>query len=204
MQFKKDNVKNSLLKSGEKKFLKKGFEGASLRKIVKDAGTTIGNFYNYFENKEALFIELVKDDYNKFMKLLNQHENIEKPDYLWNISNPKTWRNVLSKFMENIIPKFGNGIVLLLDSSKGTKYENSKNKLIENLELHLIDHAQRFGNDQINREFLNVLASQFIYGFVKILKDNKNNEKRHELIIEHFLFFVIGTMGMIGDFNEND
>jgi hypothetical protein len=93
--------------------------------------------------------------------------------------------------------------VLLLDSSEGTKYENSKKKLIENLELHLLDHAKRFGNDKIDSKFLNVLASQFVYGFVKILKDNKNDEKRHELIIQHFLFFMIGTMGMIGDFNEN-
>ena len=38
--------------------MKNGFKNASLRQIVKDAGTTIGNFYNYFENKEALFTDI--------------------------------------------------------------------------------------------------------------------------------------------------
>ena len=38
-------------------FLDKGFLGASLRQIVKNAGVTTGAFYGYFPNKEALFAE---------------------------------------------------------------------------------------------------------------------------------------------------
>ena len=36
-------------------FLDKGFLGASLRQIVKNAGVTTGAFYGYFSSKEALF-----------------------------------------------------------------------------------------------------------------------------------------------------
>ena len=36
-------------------FLDKGFLGASLRQIVKNAGVTTGAFNGYFPNKEALF-----------------------------------------------------------------------------------------------------------------------------------------------------
>ncbi len=36
-------------------FLDKGFQGASLRQIVKNAGVTTGAFYGYFSSKEALF-----------------------------------------------------------------------------------------------------------------------------------------------------
>ena len=35
-------------------FLDKGFLGASLRQIVKNAGVTTGAFYGYFSSKEAL------------------------------------------------------------------------------------------------------------------------------------------------------
>ena len=35
-------------------FLKKGFLGASLRQIVKNAGVTTGAFYGYFSSKEAV------------------------------------------------------------------------------------------------------------------------------------------------------
>ena len=36
-------------------FSDKGFLGASLRQIVKNAGVTTGAFYGYFSGKEALF-----------------------------------------------------------------------------------------------------------------------------------------------------
>ena len=41
-------------------FSEKGFLGASLRKIVKNAGVTTGAFYGYFSSKEALFASLVE------------------------------------------------------------------------------------------------------------------------------------------------
>ena len=41
-------------------FLDKGFQGASLRQIVKNAGVTTGAFYGYFSSKAALFNALVE------------------------------------------------------------------------------------------------------------------------------------------------
>ena len=41
-------------------FLDKGFQGASLRQIVKNAGVTTGAFYGYFPSKEALFASIVE------------------------------------------------------------------------------------------------------------------------------------------------
>ena len=53
-------------------FLDKGFQGASLRQIVKNAGVTTGAFYGYFSSKEALFKALVEPHatalMGKFMK----------------------------------------------------------------------------------------------------------------------------------------
>ena len=40
-------------------FSDKGFLGASLRQIVKNAGVTTGAFYGYFSSKEALFNAIV-------------------------------------------------------------------------------------------------------------------------------------------------
>ena len=41
-------------------FSEKGFQGASLRQIVKQAGVTTGAFYGYFSSKEALFASIVE------------------------------------------------------------------------------------------------------------------------------------------------
>lgn len=45
--------------SAKKEFLEKGFQGASLRNIVKSAGVTTGAFYGYYDSKEKLFDALV-------------------------------------------------------------------------------------------------------------------------------------------------
>jgi len=200
MQFKKNEVRNAILESAEKAFLEQGFEGASLRSIVKKANTTIGNFYNYFSSKEELFDTLVTHDYKMFMKLLSEHEPMDRPDHLWDLSNPKIWREVLSEFIIQFIPEFGNGFVLLIQSSEGTSYQNTRKILIKAIEEHFVDHIDRFGENEDLKGYAPIMASQFVDGFSKILLDHDNPKTRNKLLIDHLLFYMIGTMGMIGKF----
>ena len=44
-------------------FREKGFQGASLRNVVKSVGMTTGAFYGYYKSKEALFEALVGAHY---------------------------------------------------------------------------------------------------------------------------------------------
>lgn len=48
-------------------FLEKGYQAASLRNIVKNAGVTTGAFYGYYDSKEALFAALVDESYQYLM-----------------------------------------------------------------------------------------------------------------------------------------
>ena len=48
-------TRDNILRAAMAEFLDKGFQGASLRQIVKNAGVTTGAFYGYFSSKEALF-----------------------------------------------------------------------------------------------------------------------------------------------------
>ncbi len=50
----------NIQRSALEEFLDKGFQGASLRQIVKSAGVTTGAFYGYFSSKEALFASIVE------------------------------------------------------------------------------------------------------------------------------------------------
>src|SRR5699024_2736829 len=57
----------AILTAAMDEFLEKGFQSASLRNIVKQAGVTTGAFYGYFSSKEALFEALVGEQYEYFM-----------------------------------------------------------------------------------------------------------------------------------------
>ena len=49
--------------AAQAEFLKKGYQGASLRNIVKTAGVTTGALYGYYDSQEALFAALVDEPF---------------------------------------------------------------------------------------------------------------------------------------------
>ena len=48
-------TKNKILIAARKEFLAKGYERASLRVIIKDAGFSVALIYSYFKDKDDLF-----------------------------------------------------------------------------------------------------------------------------------------------------
>ena len=53
--------------AARQEFLEKGFQNASLRRIVKQAGVTTGAFYGYYKSKEQLLEALVGKQYDTVM-----------------------------------------------------------------------------------------------------------------------------------------
>ena len=56
-------ISDTLMKihaSAKNHFMANGYERSSLRKIVSDAGFTLGAFYGYYGSKEELFHALVE------------------------------------------------------------------------------------------------------------------------------------------------
>ncbi|MBI9011742.1 MAG: TetR/AcrR family transcriptional regulator [Clostridiales bacterium] len=194
MQVKKEEVREKLLGAGEIIFQEVGFEKASLRKIVKEAGTTIGNFYNYFETKEELFSILVEEEYQKFMYFLEHHEDHEdnQSDEIGDID---IWSEGLTEYIAGLLPIFTPRFVLLVDKSEGTKYEGFKHSLIEYFEAHFLEHVKQFGNT--HNPYARVVSTMFVNGLVDLIKQFMNNESLGHLVANHFMFFTLGTMGLI-------
>ena len=69
MQTKKDEIRKTILEAAQKEFLIHGYEGASMRTIAKKANTTLGNIYHYYENKEAILEELMREPVEKVKKI---------------------------------------------------------------------------------------------------------------------------------------
>ena len=80
-----------ILETALKHFLKEGYAGASLRKIVKDAGLTTGAFYKYYPTKEKLFNALIdpylEDIYKIYDEIIDQFEKLSADDQTNNMSN---------------------------------------------------------------------------------------------------------------------
>ncbi|WBW95659.1 TetR/AcrR family transcriptional regulator [Oceanirhabdus sp. W0125-5] len=198
MQIQKEEIRNAILKVAEDEFYTHGFEKASIRKIVKLAGTTIGNFYNYFDNKEALFEAVVKDEYNNFIYFLNHHDEEERPNYLWDLSDTTMWKKVLSQFVKALLPSLTRKFVILIEGSIGTKYSSTKQLIIDLLKCHFNEHVNEYNPSYELPNMGEILAEQLINGIILILRKYINDdEKKNSMLVEYILFYFIGSMGII-------
>jgi AcrR family transcriptional regulator len=59
----RSDIAPRILVAARKRFLAEGVDGASLRTIARDAGTSIGMVYYYFPTKDELFLAVVSSVY---------------------------------------------------------------------------------------------------------------------------------------------
>lgn len=200
MQTKKEAIQQAIFQSAKNEFLEKGFERASLRQIVKKAGTTLGNFYNYYENKEELFASIVEGAYTGMMQLIKNHHQWEGNDELWDLTDVEVWRRELRKLILPIVPAVTIPFVILIEGSEGTRFSHAKEDLLAVMEEHFMEHIEEFNPSYPNPQMAKVMAEQLIFGLVMIVKNNDDDDVRQRLIIEEILFFAIGIMGILQAF----
>lgn len=122
---KQNNTLDNILNAAKAEFLEKGFRGASLRNIVKNANVTTGAFYGYFKSKEDLFDALVSEPADFIMREFNRIQTeftYLTPDEQ-EAGMGKISKNSLIDWIDFIIDN-SDVFKLILKSSEGTRYEN--------------------------------------------------------------------------------
>ncbi len=78
----RSDIDTRILHAARARFLEEGVDGASLRKIAKDAGTSIGMVYYYFPTKDDLFFAVVEEVYERLLadivRILRAEEPFER------------------------------------------------------------------------------------------------------------------------------
>ncbi len=195
MQYKKDELRDTILAESEKEFLKKGYRNASLRQIAKRSGMTIGNVYHYFDSKEALFNELVKHEHDAFIYILNHHSDRELMSNTSQSVDLTVWKRSLRSFLAEFKPIFTNRFLIMLDMSEGTKYEHTKGEFVKFLNAHFLEHLK---NQPIvfSPKFGELISKQLIEGVITILRTITDENERLDMMTDLFLFYILGIMGM--------
>lgn len=122
-QILKEELKEQILTAAKKEFLTKDFQNASIRNIAKSLSCSAGNIYNYFENKDALFLATVQDTVSEFEEARSYIEKTLKDKktliYL-NFDKSKAYANLIVNFLL----KHRENLYLLSCKSRGSKLEN--------------------------------------------------------------------------------
>lgn len=197
MQIKKSELNDIILQNALNEFLQKGFVNASLRNIAKNSGTTIGNLYHYFENKEALFDALVRSEYISFQYLMrHHHDGVEIPVELSELKNLMALRPFLNEFIDRLMPVFTKRFLLLLDKSEGTKYEHTKEEFLNILQEHFDSHINEY-ELPLTEGFGRAIAQQLISGILYIIETNDEGERLQQLICDTLLFYVAAFVHLL-------
>lgn len=63
----RSDIRPRIIEAARERFLHDGVDGATLRGIATDAGTSIGMIYYYFPTKDDLFLGVVEDVYERVL-----------------------------------------------------------------------------------------------------------------------------------------
>ncbi|MCK5130350.1 MAG: TetR/AcrR family transcriptional regulator, partial [Clostridiales bacterium] len=163
MQYQKEEMKNAILISAEQEFFSMGFSGASLRSIAKNAQTTLGNIYNYFENKEAILDEIVNHEYMMFESIIKEHEQDQNSGRQWDNVQPEQWEEEIDMLGEMLLGLFSKRFYLLFTCGESAKYITVRSKTKQLITDHLLhDFAKQKHQIVHQNAIVEMISMQFI------------------------------------------
>lgn len=204
MQEKTTATLENIQQAALSEFSDKGFLGASLRQIVKNAGVTTGAFYGYFSSKEALFASIVEPHATALMGRFMEaqisfaelpeeeqpaHMGVESSSYL--------------HWMVDYICQHREPVKLLLCRAEGTSYEHFVHNMVEvevDSTLQYINVLRCLGNDvpELDRQMCHIIASGMFNGVFEIVIHDMPRDKALRYVDQLRDFYTAGWLKLMG------
>ena len=185
-------------------FSEKGFLGASLRQIVKNAGVTTGAFYGYFSSKEALFASLVEPHaaalMGRFMEAQTSFAELpenEQPAHMGEASGDYV------DWMVDYICNHRELVKLLLCRAEGTSYEHFVHNMVEvevEYTLKYMEVLRRLGKEipPLDKSLCHIIASGMFNGLFEIVIHDMPREQAHRDVTPFRTFYTAGWLELMG------
>lgn len=204
MEEKSSATLESIRQAAMQEFLDKGFLGASLRQIVKNAGVTTGAFYGYFSSKEALFTALVEPHaaalMGRFMEAQTSFAELpetEQPEHMGvESANCVHW-------MVGYICAHREPVKLLLCRAEGTSYEHFVHNMVEvevESTLRYMDVLRHLGRNvpEISHSLCHIIASGMFNGLFEIVIHDMPRDQALRDVEQFRNFYTGGWLKLMG------
>ena len=186
-------------------FLDKGFLGASLRQIVKNAGVTTGAFYGYFSSKEALFNAIVEPHaaalMGRFMEAQTTFAELpekEQPAHMGEASGDYV------DWMVDYICDHREPVKLLLCRAEGTSYEHFVHNMVEaevEYTQRYMEVLRRLGRDipVLDKSLCHIIASGMFNGIFEIVVHDMPRDQAMRDVDQLRAFYTAGWSKLMGE-----
>ena len=204
MEEKSSDTLEKIQQAALEEFSEKGFLGASLRQIVKNAGVTTGAFYGYFSSKEALFASLVEPHaaalMGRFMEAQTGFAELpeqEQPAHMGEASGDYV------DWMVDYICEHREPVNLLLCRAEGTSYEHFVHNMVEvevEYTLKYMEVLRHLGKDipQLDQSLCHIIASGMFNGLFEIVIHDMPREQAHRDVTQFRAFYTAGWLELMG------
>ena len=185
-------------------FLDKGFLGASLRQIVKNAGVTTGAFYGYFSSKEALFASIVEPHAKALMgRFMEAQTSFAELPEEQQPSHMGVESGTYLDWMVDYICQHRQPVKLLLTRSEGTSYEHFLHNMVEvevEYTLQYMGVLRRLGRDipVLDKSLCHIIASGMFNGIFEIVIHDMPKEQAMRYVDQLRDFYTAGWLKLIG------
>ena len=184
-----EKTHKKILDCGKKIFKDQGFEKSNLRAICKAAGVTTGAFYGHFEDKEALFSELVEPIVSQIQRSYTMYEDRSFDVY-------KREKHIKKETIYKILESKAQGAIemvlyffehkdvfeLLVFGSYGTKFNNFLDEIIEredknHFEILSMIYGEDHVNDVITNRGTHLINHAYFYALSEVAVHSKSIEE---------------------------
>ena len=178
MQFQKDAIRQKILAAAREKFLTQGFGKASMREIAKNASVSTSNVYNYFKSKEELFYAIVDPVFHHLANLRKEVFEYKANKDFNNENFMQQFTEFVPKAMFEMISKYRKELLLIMDCSKGTKYEQLKMMMATAMKTNFTENIISKKKKRLLQDSLlmHILAMNLIEGILEITRNYKSDE----------------------------
>jgi len=189
MQIPKDEIKENIRRAALAEFSEYGYRRSSMRRIAQKAGITAGNIYSYFENKEGLFLNLLEETITKLKKLI-AIDLLHSPE--WGEGFEMGGILLITDEITKLFLENKTQFLILMKGSEGSKYENSKNYLIDLVKKRIYIELMSYNLKNAGDELLaHSVAAAIIEGILNIFYNYNGDENRLKSVLEDYLLIML-------------
>ena len=196
MQIQKDDIRKNVLIAAREEFLNKGFKDSNMRTIAKKSKVGLSNIYNYFKDKNEIFIEVLAPLTNELDKLMLEHNNPKNITIDYFTSDKHQIKHI-NQYLELII-NYKDELNLLFFKSYGSSFENFRDEYTDRHTKAGVEYIDKmkekypYINSDISEFFLHTMSSWWFSIIGEIVSHDLSNEVIKKFISE---FMEFGTAG---------
>ena len=189
MQYTKQEVRNRILTSARQEFYEKGYEGAAMRSIAAAAGTSLGNLYRYYRNKQELYAAVVGGVVDECVDRTEKRFDVS-PDGI-----ERSVNGMVSFVGEN------REVFKILVSGPAEYYTDFLRRFSESLSHILYAYARKTGSEALQQKlrpgFFDAVALGCIASLRPLMESFENSEELRAHVLELWSFLFADFIGRL-------